>query len=177
MLDMETIGERLRALREEKQLTLEQAAAVAATTKQSLSQIEKGVTKEPGGLAVYRWAEFYGVDLQWLITGKGPRQSGSQSARPDPETLAASLKLIRLTYQNLDAEYDPEANALPLSLAYAYLMARQQSSVTAENVIDFTKYLKRAMGDVDEERGQGVGSTGEGNRRPNKGRQVSEAKA
>lgn len=66
-----SIGDRLRELRMGRGLTLEQAGAIGSTSKQSMSQIEKGVTKEPGGSSLLKWAKYYGVSLEWLITGKG----------------------------------------------------------------------------------------------------------
>lgn len=70
---MTTIGERLKALRLENDLTLEAAGAIAGTTKQSMSQIEKGRTQVPGGMALEAWARHYGVNLRWLTTGAGPK--------------------------------------------------------------------------------------------------------
>lgn len=70
-----SIGARLQELREQRGLTLKQAAAVADTTRQSLSQIEKGQTQVPSGSKLEAWARFYGVTLSWLTTGKGVKDA------------------------------------------------------------------------------------------------------
>lgn len=70
---MQTLGDRLRELREAEGLTLEQGGKIAGTTKQSMSQIEKGATQQPGGLALEAWSQHYGVTLHWLTTGHGPK--------------------------------------------------------------------------------------------------------
>lgn len=80
IVDMGTLGDRLRELREAEGLTLEQAGAIAGTTKQSMSQIEKGQTKMPNGVALEAWSRRYGVSLHWLATGKGPKHQDKQAA-------------------------------------------------------------------------------------------------
>lgn len=93
MVDM-NIGDRLKKLREDAGLDQVQAAKIADTTKQAVSQIENGRTKVPGGLYLFRWAKHYGVDLEWLITGKGSRlASSSQSTRLTRETIVDAVKL------------------------------------------------------------------------------------
>jgi len=88
-----SVGKRLQELRDGAGLTLEQAGKIAGTTKQSTSQIEKGVTKVPGGLFLYNWSRHYGVNLEWLITGKGPVRQTSQPARLSKDTIAAAVHL------------------------------------------------------------------------------------
>lgn len=87
------IGQRLKQLREENRLDQVQAAKVADTTKQAVSQIENGRTKVPGGAYLLRWAKHYKVDLEWLITGKGSQSSSSQPVRPSPEIILAAVRL------------------------------------------------------------------------------------
>ncbi len=132
------VGDRLKALREAKGLNLPQAAEIAGTSKQSTSQIEKGVTKVPGGLFLYRWSVFYGVDLEWLITGKGsPRQSHSQLARLSPEIMAAgwevALEMAANTtgYRRLDMPSDAELVAQGIN---AVIEASQQRPTPSPQV-------------------------------------------
>lgn len=102
-----------------------------------------------------------------------PPASQSQSVGLDPEMLAASIKLVRLAFENLETEHNPEEDGLPTALAYAYLRKREQRAVTAENVVDFSKYLRRAMHEGDDDRVTGVGGTGESNRRSSEKREAS----
>jgi transcriptional regulator with XRE-family HTH domain len=139
MLDM-TIGDRLRQLREKANLTLEQGGAIAGTSKQSMSQIEKGVTKEPGGAALYAWANYYGVDLKWLITGQGIPKSASQSVGIDAEILADAMKLLRAL--GAITGDGPEAATDPKRIAVAYqVILEDGGAVSDDKVIDFTARL------------------------------------
>jgi transcriptional regulator with XRE-family HTH domain len=143
-----TVGNRLKTLREAADLTLEEAGKIAGTTKQSTSQIEKGVTKAPGGLFLYRWSKHYRVDLEWLITGKGdPKNGQSQAARPDAATLSAAIELGRKSLLEHDDEtFDPEQDGEIVVQAYMYLLAKGQTRVTRSNVLDFAKALNRREG-------------------------------
>lgn len=152
-----SVGERLRDLRESAGLKLPEAGAIAGTSKQSVSQIEKGVTKVPGGLFLYRWSKHYGVNLEWLITGKGHKFAPSQPQRPDAATLASAIELGRKAFLELDDEtFDAEANVEVVVQAYMFLLSRKTTKVTRSNVIDFVKALEGRQG----ERGRGVESTG-----------------
>lgn len=71
----------------------------------------------------------------------------SQHLRIDPETIAAALKLVRLSFLNLSKVIDQEVNGLPLAFAYEYLIQRQENAVTAENVIDFSARLQKQLED------------------------------
>lgn len=92
LVDMGTVGDRLRRLREAEGLSLEQAGAIGNTTKQSMSQIEKGITKMPGGLPLYLWAKHYRVGLEWLITGKETKLAASQSGRPTGRMIVSAYR-------------------------------------------------------------------------------------
>ncbi len=163
MVDM-SIGERLRELRLAKGLTLEQAGAVAETTKQSMSQIEKGVTKEPGALPLLRWARHYGVSAEWLITGKGNRfDAPSQDSRPDFDKIASAVNV--LTHYLELVNDPPEWVHDPILLETAYMVVEEFGEPSApNNVLDLTKLLsKRLRGSKDEQ--QEVRGTGTAARR------------
>lgn len=89
-------------------------------------------------------------------------EQGSHPARIDPEILAASIKLIRMTFEILGVEHNQEEDGEPTALAYTYLLELQQTTVSADNVVDFSKFLKaRLRGVIDVE---GDGSTGASDR-------------
>lgn len=152
-----SIGERLKDLRTARGLTLEQAGAIGGTTKQSMSQIEKGLTKEPGGLTLFRWAKHYGVSLEWLITGKGPEQQGaSQVSRPDFEMMGSAVNVLS-HYLELVGD-PPEWISDPALLETAYMVADEFGKpVEPGNVLDLTKVLaRRVRGEKDEQSIRGV---------------------
>jgi transcriptional regulator with XRE-family HTH domain len=118
MVDMST-GERLKALREAAGLTLQEAGAIAGTTKQSASQIEKGTTKVPGGLFLYRWSKHYNVNLEWLITGKGDQSPvASHGAGWDIGMLSEALVSLDKAIRGKGLQYDAAYVAPALRLAY-----------------------------------------------------------
>ena len=81
--------------------------------------------------------------------------SVSQPLRIDPETIAAALRLIRLTYQNLQkvglVVEDPnnEEDGTAVAFAYEYLFRRGQKAVTVDNVIDFSEILANRLRGTD----------------------------
>lgn len=99
----------------------------------------------------------------------------SHLLRIDPETIASALKLIRLSFQNLDLEIDQEENGTPLAFAYQYLLERQERQVTAENIIDFSARLRSRLKEMADETGEEGGSrtAGGSHRRHGEGRQAS----
>lgn len=68
---METIGDRLRKLREARQLTQDQVAEKIGVRQGSYTQLETGKTKTPRSSNLAKYARLYGVDPEWLMTGKG----------------------------------------------------------------------------------------------------------
>ncbi len=112
-------GERLKGLREAAGLTLEDAGAIAGTSKQSTSQIEKGITKVPGGLFLYRWSKHYNVNLEWLITGKGDRSPlPSHDTGWDLSMLSEALVSLDKAIRKKGLQYDAAYVAPALRLAY-----------------------------------------------------------
>ncbi|MGV7193743.1 helix-turn-helix domain-containing protein [Xanthomonas axonopodis] len=178
-----TIGERLKDLRTEHGLTQPQMAAIARTSKQYVSQLEKGANKIPNGQILEAWARHFGVNYQWLASGKGPRITNSvqepqsphqsQLLQIDPEILSAAIKLIRLTFRHLDVAHDPEEDGVPTALAYKYLLARQQTSVTSDNVVDFGTYLRKSLEEAGSERISRTRRVGEGHRSAGQRREAS----
>lgn len=77
-------------------------------------------------------------------------QLPSHSLRIDPDTISAALKLVRLAFLNRDEEIDQEVNGEPLAHAYEFLIRRKEQAVTPENVIEFSRILKRRQqGELD----------------------------
>lgn len=75
----------------------------------------------------------------------------SQALRIDAETISAALKLVRLAFRQRDQEIDQEVNGEPLAYAYEFLLTRNETTATAENVIEFTRALNRKQAEVADE--------------------------
>ena len=69
MVDMNTTGERLRALREAAGENQDEAARAAGVKKQAISKIELDHTIDPGARTLNRLARHYGVSIDWLLDG------------------------------------------------------------------------------------------------------------
>jgi transcriptional regulator with XRE-family HTH domain len=101
---METLGDRLRALREEKKDTQEALAKIAGVTKQAISKIERAGVIDPSGTTLEPIARRYGVRLRWLLTGEMPKyaqgapEQHSQPLRLDPEIVRATAQALREVY-------------------------------------------------------------------------------
>lgn len=82
MVDMDTFGDRLKKLRQERGETQEDAARVAGVTKQAISKIERMGTVEAAASTTEPLARHYGVNVRWLVFGQGPklREDGQQES-------------------------------------------------------------------------------------------------
>ena len=65
--------------------------------------------------------------------------------RIDSETIATALKLARLSFQNLKLDLNLEADGKPLVYAYEFLQKRRDKSVSAENLIEFSDWLRKEI--------------------------------
>jgi transcriptional regulator with XRE-family HTH domain len=68
---LNSLGERLTAVRVAKKMNLEQAARIVGTSKQSFSGWSTGRTKPKDVNQLYRFCEATETDLTWLVEGKG----------------------------------------------------------------------------------------------------------
>lgn len=87
----------------------------------------------------------------------------SRPLRIDPETIAAALRLIRLSFLNMGLEIDQEENGYPLAIAYDFLAERNEKAVTADNLLEFKPRLERLKG------GWNAAEPQDGNRRSRTG--------
>lgn len=69
------IGERLLELRTSAGLTQPEFAAIAGTTKQYVGRLEKGFNKDPNPKLVELWARHFGVRMEWITSGKLPKEA------------------------------------------------------------------------------------------------------
>lgn len=73
MVDMETLGERLRKEREAQNKTQADIGRVAGVSKQAIAKIEGGGTQEPASSTLEPIARDLGLHLRWLQTGHGEK--------------------------------------------------------------------------------------------------------
>lgn len=117
-----TLGERLKKLREEKELTLEYVAQKVGTTKVSISRYEKNY-REPKGEMLILLADFYDVSTDYLLgrdTSAENNIKEKHKLSPEVETIAAHLeskdkeitpkkmKLLKRYIDDLFDEFDDE---------------------------------------------------------------------
>lgn len=135
------------------------AAEAAGITPSALYQLESGRTKSLAGDTAERLARIYPkFRIEWLISGRGHQtveegdhyrvaESAGDYASHDlgisSERLSASIKLIRLACEQLDVPFQAEEDGHLIVLAYNYLQGLAESSVTPENLVDFTKRLRQ----------------------------------
>ena len=87
----------------------------------------------------------------------------SHALRPTAATLASAIALTSHACSNLDLPFDPTDvdDADLVLLAVDYLQARDESTVTVSNVVDFTQRLRQKIRGMKSEYGTGsTGSTG-----------------
>lgn len=65
------IGDRLKKARQELKLTQEALAEMAGVSKQAISQIERGTTKDPAAATLEPICRKAGISLHWLMNGSG----------------------------------------------------------------------------------------------------------
>jgi hypothetical protein len=82
--------------------------------------------------------------------GETPAYSPSQAMGISPEILAASYQLVRRACEVLEVAFDPESaeDASIVLLGCSYLHARRETAVTVDNVVDFTKLMRKRQGEV-----------------------------
>lgn len=74
MVDMRTIGQRLRAERRAAELTQKQLADEAGSSKQAISAIERGETKQPEASTLDPICRRLNLSLRWLLEERGPKR-------------------------------------------------------------------------------------------------------
>lgn len=79
---METLSNRLKSLRKEKGLTLEQMATDLGTTKVTLSRYENGV-REPKGETLNLIANYFNVSIDYLFARTNDKISLSNEDKTD----------------------------------------------------------------------------------------------
>lgn len=69
--DLVTAGQRIRWLRERRQLSQHALAKAINVRQPALSQIERGVSKNPASTTLLRIAAVLEANPEWIINGRG----------------------------------------------------------------------------------------------------------
>lgn len=97
---MVTLGTRLRSLRKEKELTLEQVANSVGTTKVSIGRYEKD-EREPKSEMLNLLADFFDVSVDYLLGRKTFKHLRTQSAE---KTITNNNNLSKKEIINIEKE-------------------------------------------------------------------------
>lgn len=111
MYDKLTIQERIRDLRQEKKLTLEQLADATGLSKSALGSYESNETKDISHYAIIQLAKFYGVTTDYLLGVSKQKTAEGTSMCPNPENAEicgylSGKKLNRRLLQELISHED-----------------------------------------------------------------------
>lgn len=170
---MDTIGSRIRALREGLGKTRKEMAAAVGIAGSTLSDLEAGRSQTT--TALHRIADYLGVRVEWLETGKGERLPTSQlmlrqsqPMRPDPAILIETQKFLEAAFSSLGKEFSMEADADIFARVYEWV-AVDDRPVEQRNLVDFAKWRssrdEAATGGKDEQDRHTVEPAGRSNRR------------
>ena len=69
-METKTLGDRLKAIRQAKNLTLQELAAIIGSSHGYLSQVERN-QKKPGSEILLSLKQHLNVNINWLLTGEG----------------------------------------------------------------------------------------------------------
>jgi transcriptional regulator with XRE-family HTH domain len=131
--EREEIARRIREIRQERGLKLQQFASLTDISAGYLSEVERGLS-EVSGEKLARIAEHLGVSTDYLLSGR--REAASTEAVRIPPGLSEAAEVLDLTY----------ANTLRLLAGKESLVARRSSSQTREwtkeEWVDFYKKVK-----------------------------------
>ena len=122
MHDKLTIQERIRDLRQEKKLTLEQLSEQTGLSKSALGSYESNDTKDISHYAIIRLAKFYGVTTDYLLGISEQKTVGGTSMYPD-------------------SDFTPKQGLLPLKRStegYYRSLSRTRNSRVCSRILRFT---------------------------------------
>lgn len=139
----EIFRRRLKKLRLEKKLTLEELAKIIGTTKTTLSRYENG-ERSPKLQLVGALANYFNVDMAWLSGLEDNHQPLLDILSLDKK-IAANIKKVR-TQKQLSKEH--VADKVGISVQELTLYEEQQKNFTIDVVFNFAKALGVTFDDL-----------------------------
>lgn len=133
------IGARLKEIRDKSGLKQKPFADRIGTSSSYISEIESG-KKIPGGEFLVSLKREFGVDINWLLTGKEGREGAETGGRGDVERASLdeisprSAKLLA-NFEALNEEDKRAIERLAFTVAECQKMGKASSSLYQENKI------------------------------------------
>ena len=164
------IGDRLKELRNDANMTQGAFGEIVGTSKQYVSQLELGKNIMPSGEFLEGWARHFEVCARWLVSGTGPKylkndtSHHSHSLRLDPARMTEVHKALREIVEDAGMVFNLEDEVLAERFLHAYELRDRMSASPSDD--EWTKYgakLARIMtpqGAKEDGRGDGVPAQG-----------------
>lgn len=146
---MDTIGSRIRAVREKQDISRADLAKSAGIKPSTLSDLELGLSKTT--TALHKIARRLGVSVDWLETGREERREEkvidkshqpmiqSQSQRPDPAILIATQTFLDRAFELGGKEFLMLNDAELFADAYEWICVDERPA-DQRNLIDFAQW-------------------------------------
>lgn len=99
LVDMETLGKRLKAARLAAGLTQEQLGEIAGVSKQAVSQIENGTTQNPESKTLDPICRALKLSTHYVLTGRGPKSSAVDDHTRELEQAVAALFSVMVKFR------------------------------------------------------------------------------
>lgn len=147
------VGRRIAALRAAHGDSLRQAALRTGVSHTTISRIENGQAMTSFHSTLRRIAEGYGITIEYLMTGRDPRQDFETSLRRLPPEersrvyFTSTLSRTRMVLQFLVAEYPQEFPLEKLAMALSVEPATIQQLLDEGEASRLPELVLRRMGD------------------------------
>ncbi|MBF0187395.1 MAG: helix-turn-helix transcriptional regulator [Magnetococcales bacterium] len=140
---METIGERLKHIRNERGLTQDQLAQKAGIARQTIMAIERGQTQEPR--KVLPLCQALGISLEWLLNGEGDIYKSYQNC--DLELVQMVALHVLQADRDANWKLNPDDLATLIKQGVALMIEyRQDEKDDKKNIIHLTRHLAVSAG-------------------------------
>lgn len=99
LVDMETLGKRLKAARLAAGLTQEQLGKIAGVSKQAVSQIENGTTQNPESKTLDPICRVLKLNTHYVLTGRGTKSASADDHARQIEQAVSALYSVMLKFR------------------------------------------------------------------------------
>lgn len=135
---MATTGERIREIREKRNMTQDQVASQAKISKSFLSEIENS-KRNVSSQALLRIANILGASVDYLLTGES-KESTSKGPTVIPPELSRAAEELQLTFNQTVDLLEAQRSVI------ARRTRKSIKNLTVEDWKELHKTLKRVFG-------------------------------